>query len=189
VFERFTGGARRAVVVAQEEARERRASSIRTEHLLLGLYSVPDSIALRLLAERGVDRAEVVADVSALRPDAGAVVDADALATLGIDLDEVRRQAEEAFGPGALERTRAGRRERGRRTGHIPFHATAKKVMELSLREALRLKHGHIGTEHLLLALLHSGTGAAHDILVHRGITLDDMRVAVADAGTGEASG
>ncbi|GEL26660.1 Clp protease [Pseudonocardia sulfidoxydans NBRC 16205] len=189
MFERFTTGARRAVVTAQEEARDRRASAIRTEHLLLGLYSVPDSLALRLLAERGIDRAEIVADVDALGVDLTGEPSAEALATLGIDLDEVRRQAEEAFGPGALERTRAGRRQRERRGGHMAFHATAKKAMELSLREALRLKHGHIGTEHLLLALLHPGMGAGHDVLARRGITLDDMRVAVAGAGAGEASG
>ena len=189
MFERFTTGARRVVVTAQEEARDRRASAIRTEHLLLGLYSVPDSLALRLLAERGVDRAEVVADVGALGADLTAGPNAEALATLGIDLDEVRRQVEEAFGPGALERTQAGRKQRERRSGHMAFHATAKKAMELSLREALRLKHKHIGTEHLLLALLHPGMGAGHDVLARRGVTLDDMRAAVAGAGAGEASG
>jgi ATP-dependent Clp protease ATP-binding subunit ClpA len=189
MFERFTTGARRVVVTAQEEARDRRAGAIRTEHLLLGLYAVPDSLALRLLAERGVDRAEVLADVGELGVDLTSEPDADALATLGIDLDEVRRQVEQAFGPGALERTRAGRRRRERRGGHMAFHATAKKAMELSLREALRLKHRHIGTEHVLLALLHPGMGAGHDVLARRGITLDDMRAAVAAAGAGEASG
>ena len=189
MFERFTSGARRVVVVAQEEARDRRAADIRTEHLLLGIYSVPDSIAVRLLAERGVDRAEGVADVAALRSDPFTEPDAEALASLGIDLDEVRRQVEETFGPGALESTGAARKRRRSRVGHIPFHAAAKKVMELSLREALRLKHRHIGTEHLLLGLLHSQTGNAQKILERRGITLDDMRLAVADLGDAAASG
>lgn len=192
MFERFTSGARRVVVLAQEEARDRRAGSIRTEHLLLGLYSVPDSPAVRLLAERGVDRAEVVADVAALAGDVTdpqARPDAEALATLGIDLDEVRRLAEENFGPGALDRAGSAGKRRGTRQGHLAFHATAKKVLELSLREALRLKHRHIGTEHLLLGLLHSQTGGAQEILARRGITLADMRVAVAELGTDAASG
>ncbi|WP_449301273.1 Clp protease N-terminal domain-containing protein [Pseudonocardia hispaniensis] len=126
-----------------------------------------------------------------MRSASGPGSDAEALAVLGIDLDEVRRQAEETFGPGALDRTRAARQRGVRRWrgGHIPFHRTAKKALELSLREALRLRHTSIGTEHLLLALLHTETGTAHQILAARGVTLDQMRIAVADQGRAAASG
>jgi ATP-dependent Clp protease ATP-binding subunit ClpA len=175
MFERFTDRARQVAVLAQEQARERRADAIRSEHILLGLYRVPDNLAVVALARLGVRPADVVADVD-LR--AGAPPsEAEALATLGIDLDEVRRQIEDAFGPGALDRTRAGRS--GARTGHIRFDRTAKKVLELALREALVLGHDHIGTEHILLGMLHERTGTAHDVLAGRGVTRTAARIVV----------
>ena len=89
--------------------------------------------------------------------------DAEALATLGIDLDEVRRQVEEAFGPGALERTRRpARRRRWLRRATSRSRKDAKKVLELALREAMRLKHNYIGSEHILLGMLHARR-APHD--------------------------
>jgi ATP-dependent Clp protease ATP-binding subunit ClpA len=158
MFERFTDRARQVVVLAQEEARERGAGEIRTEHLLLALVRVPGDLALTVLEAHSVTREDVVRAVDA----AGAhdVSAAESLATLGIDLDEVRRQVEDAFGPGALDRTRAARERGGRSRGHIPFEKAAKKVLELALREALRMRHDHIGSEHILLGLLHDGTAA-----------------------------
>jgi ATP-dependent Clp protease ATP-binding subunit ClpA len=177
MFERFTEKARKVVVDAQEQARARAGDTIRSEHLLAGLFAVPDNLAVTVLAALGVDRDVVESEIGKLRPPGRPAADAEALATLGIDLDEVRRQVEEAFGPGALERTRAaaGRRPKG----HIPFDRTAKKVMELALREALLLKHNYIGTEHILLGMLHPATGAAHDILVSRGVRQDATRILV----------
>jgi len=170
MFERFTKRARTVVVHAQELARERRSSTIGSEHLLLGLFAVPDGLAATILARLQVDRADVEADLGR-----GAPFDAEGLATLGIDLEEVRRQAEETFGPGALDRTQAAQ---GRwRGGHIPFERDAKKALELGLREAVRLGHGFIGTEHLLLGLLHDGR--ARDVLVARGVGLDGTRALV----------
>ncbi|WP_410479385.1 Clp protease N-terminal domain-containing protein [Pseudonocardia sp. H11422] len=190
MFERFTDKARRAVVIAQEDARDRRDDEIRTEHLLMGLFGVPEAVAVTLLSGYGVDRAVVDAEIERMhRPDRPGT-DAEKLAVLGIDLDEVRRQVDEAFGPGALDRTRAARARGGRPwSRHLPFHRAAKKAFELSLREALRLEHNHIGTEHILLGLLHTETGAAHHILAAHGVTLDGMRAAVADLGRGAASG
>ena len=169
MFERFTGKARTVVTLAQEVARDRGAQHIRTEHLLLALYRVPDNLALTVLAAHSVSRADVEADLAGPS-------DAEALATLGIDLDEVRRHVEDAFGLGALDRTRAAR---GRWGGHIPFEPASKKVLELSLREAIRLGHDYIGCEHILLGLLHTETGAAHQVLVGRGVRLDSARVIV----------
>lgn len=170
MFERFTKRARTVVVHAQEIAREHRSPTIRSEHLLLGLFAVPDGLAATILQRLQVDRADVEADLGR-----GAPFDAEGLATLGIDLDEVRRQAEETFGPGALDRTRAAR---GRwHGGHIPFERDAKKALELALREAVRLGHGFIGTEHVLLGLLHDGR--ARDVLVARGVGLDGTRALV----------
>src|SRR5918992_1119106 len=180
MFERFTGKARQAVVAAQEEARTRRADEIRTEHLLAALYSVPDNLALTVLEAFSVDKEAVLREVDRLGPGGRPPIDAEALSTLGIDLDEVRRQVEEAFGPGALDRPRAALGGKGpRRFGHIPFERAAKKTLELALREAIHLKHNWIGTEHLLLGLLHTETGAAHHILTGRGLTLTATRTVV----------
>jgi ATP-dependent Clp protease ATP-binding subunit ClpA len=176
MFERFTVNARMAVVGAQEQARSRRDDRIRTEHLLLALYAVPDNLAVTILDALGADRATVERAIDERRA-SGPVFDAEALATLGIDLDEVRRQVELAFGPGALDRTRAagGGSWFG---GHLPFDREAKKALELALREALRLRHNYIGTEHLLLGLLHAG-GTAGAILTERGLRLDATRIIV----------
>jgi ATP-dependent Clp protease ATP-binding subunit ClpA len=176
MFERFTVPARLAVVGAQEQARCRGDDRIRTEHLLLALYAVPENLAVTVLDALGAGR-EVVERAIDARRTSGPVGDAEALATLGIDLDEVRRQVEDAFGPGALESTRAAGR-RGARSGHIPFERAAKKALELALREALRLKHDYIGTEHVLLGLLHA-EGTAGEILAECGLRLDATRVVV----------
>jgi ATP-dependent Clp protease ATP-binding subunit ClpA len=105
--------------------------------------------------------------------------DADALRAIGIDMENVRARIEESFGPGALERARFGGRRRGLACGHVPFSPRSKKVLELSLREALRLRHDYIGTEHILLALLREGEGLAARILADSGVRPDDLRRAV----------
>lgn len=185
MFERFTDRARQVVVLAQEESRERRADAIRSEHLLLALYRVPGNLALTVLDGHSVRPEDVAADVDALRPHGPA--DAEALATLGIDLDEVRRQVEDTFGPGALDRTRASRKGKWF-AGHIPFDRGAKKVMELALREALRLDHDYIGCEHMLLGLLHA-EGSAQTILLARGARLDTARIMVEELVRGRRAG
>src|SRR5918998_1477502 len=112
MFERFTDKARTVVVLAQQKARERGDDTIDTGHLLRALVAVPDNLAVMVLEGFSVRRADVEADLDLARPTAaGGAPDASALAALGIDLDEVRRRVEEAFGPGALDRARRpGRR-------------------------------------------------------------------------------
>ncbi|MDD7937315.1 Clp protease N-terminal domain-containing protein [Actinomycetospora lutea] len=131
-------------------------------------------------------RAVVEADLGAAgpteRPDQPDLPDKAALASVGIDLDEVRERVEDAFGPGALESTRAAG-SRGRRWGHIPFDRAAKKVLELALREAIRRGDRSIGTEHVLLGMLHSETGRAMPLLAARGVTLERMRAALDEPG------
>ncbi|HLU59787.1 MAG TPA: Clp protease N-terminal domain-containing protein [Pseudonocardia sp.] len=185
MFERFTRAARLVVVQAQEEARQRKADEIRTEHLLAAFYAVPDAdapddLAPAVLERFGVGRDEVLRAVDRVHASSG--IDAEALSTIGIDLDEVRRQVEEAFGPGALDRTRAASGKKGGRLfGHIPFEGPAKKALQLALREAIALGHNHIGTEHILLGLLHSDEGAAHHILAAHGVRLAPARAVVRD--------
>ena len=185
MFERFTDRARDVVARAQEESRQSRHHHIGTEHLLLGLLSVEGGLAQRVLVDAGVDRARVRADVTRL-VQAGHDIfgdsDVAALQSIGIDLDAVRRKIEETFGPGALEQPPAPCRRRGllrrrrRLLGHTPFTPRAKKVLELSLREALRLKHNYIGTEHILLGLLREGEGLAAKVLTDEGFDLTDIR-------------
>jgi ATP-dependent Clp protease ATP-binding subunit ClpA len=187
-FERFTEKARTAVVLAQQQARERGDDTIDTGHLLRALFAVPDNLAVMVLEGFSVRRADVEADLDRRRPSeaAGATSDASSLAALGIDLDEVRRRVEEAFGAGALERVR---RPSGRRWGgHLPFAKESKKTLELALREAIALGHNYIGTEHMLLAMLRGG-GAAHDVLVGRGVRLDVARVIVEELVRGRRAG
>jgi ATP-dependent Clp protease ATP-binding subunit ClpA len=148
MFERFTDGARRVVVLAQEESRLLRHDYIGTEHLLLGLLHE------------------------------GAGVGATALTELGVSLTAVRHQVESIVG--------RGREEPG---GHIPFTPRAKKVVELSLREALQLGDGFIGTEHLLLGMLREGDGVAAQILMKLGVDLERTRETVVRARDEQGSG
>jgi ATP-dependent Clp protease ATP-binding subunit ClpA len=166
MFERFTDAARAVVVRAQEEATALGHDRIGTEHLLLGVAAGEGGI----LASLGVDHAALRSAVAGLPRDG---LDAAALATIGIDLDAVRRSVEESFGRGAL----TGRR-RGRRGGRLPFSPRAKRALELALREALVLADKHIGPEHVLLGLASdSGSGAA-TALRRCGTTPDAVRAA-----------
>lgn len=102
--------------------------------------------------------------------------DAFALRTIGIDLDVVRATVEETFGPGALERPRCKSRRRRLARGYVPFTPRAKKVLELSLREALRLNHQWIGSEHILLGLLREDDSTAMRVLASCGVSADVLR-------------
>jgi ATP-dependent Clp protease ATP-binding subunit ClpA len=135
VFERFTDRARRAIVLAQEEARLLNHNYIGTEHILLGLIHEGEGVA------------------------------ATALDSLGIRKEAVRVQVEEVIGLGQRAPI-----------GHIPFTPRAKKVLELSLREALQLGHDYIGTEHILLGLIREGEGVAAQVLVKLGGDLSRVR-------------
>jgi ATP-dependent Clp protease ATP-binding subunit ClpC len=95
----------------------------------------------------------------------GEGVAAKALESLGISLEAVRAQVEEIIGHGQQAPS-----------GHIPFTPRAKKVLELSLREALQLGHNYIGTEHILLGLIREGEGVAAQVLVKLGADLNRVR-------------
>ena len=169
MFERFTREARQAVVQAQVEAAALHHPRIGTEHLLLGLVG-QETPTSAVLARHGLTRAAVLEAVSTLVGD----LDAEALTTLGIDLDAVRERIESTFGPGALDDP--ARRHGATAAGHIPFSPRAKKVLELSLREALALKHRHIADGHLALGLLREGEGLAMKVLHDRGIDPVELR-------------
>ncbi|MBV9042249.1 MAG: ATP-dependent Clp protease ATP-binding subunit [Acidimicrobiia bacterium] len=108
----------------------------------------------------------------------GEGVAAKALESLGISLEAVRNQVEEIIGQGGSSPS-----------GHIPFTPRAKKVLELSLREALQLGHNYIGTEHILLGLIREGEGVAAQVLVKLGADLSRVRQQVIQLLSGYAGG
>jgi ATP-dependent Clp protease ATP-binding subunit ClpA len=105
----------------------------------------------------------------------GEGVAAKALEGLGISLEAVRAQVEEIIGQG-----------QSAPTGHIPFTPRAKKVLELSLREALQLGHNYIGTEHILLGVIREGEGVAAQALAAVGVDHAEVREEVVWLLTGE---
>jgi ATP-dependent Clp protease ATP-binding subunit ClpA len=158
MFERFTDDARRVVFEARGLAVARGDDRIGPLHMLSAL-TTGDGVAARVLTGYHVDKAAVA---RLLGPGAGvassteAAADADALASIGIDLDEIRRKVEESFGAGALDQLPAGKRGSPGLRGHSALTDDAKTVLAMSLKEALALHHNYIGTEHLLLGLLRT---------------------------------
>jgi ATP-dependent Clp protease ATP-binding subunit ClpA len=192
MFERFTTAARAVVVSSQEQARDLGHSFIGTEHLLLALLDDPEGTVARLLGAYHLDVTTARADVHRLvgkdEPDLSFAEadseDAAALKAIGIDIEKVRAAIEENFGAGSLRLPRpAPPRKRGlfgRRLlaagGHLPFSGRAKKVLELSLREAIRLHHNFIAPEHIMLGVLREGGGLACKILADREVDFGRLR-------------
>ena len=159
MFERFTDQARRVVVHAQEEAGLLNHDHIGTAHLLLGLLHERDGVA------------------------------AHSLRLHGIGLAPARSRLVEIIGRGGrspsghLSFSGRARKVLGRRPGqpeeaprYIPFSPRAKKVLELSLREALQPGHSYIGAEHILLGLIREGDGMAAQVLEKLGADLPGVR-------------
>ena len=173
MLERFTKPARCVVEAATRVAQESTASQVRPEHLFAGLLEDEQSLAVRVLDGLGADvgRLRTELDRRRLRyVDGLDADDADALASIGIDLDEVVRRIDRNLG------RPSGVRRRPR------FDRDAKKVLELALREAMALHHGYIGTEHLLLGLVRGGDRVVVDTLDAFGIKPRALRPAVAEA-------
>lgn len=135
-FARFTDRARSVVVAAQESARSSGNQEIGTAHLVLGLLSEPEGLAVQEIIARG------------------------------ITVDAVRAAAEAAIPPGG-----------GELPALIPFDGEVKKALELTFREAIRLGHNYIGTEHVLLALLEqeNGTGILSGLGLEKAVVEADI--------------
>lgn len=182
MFERFTRPARTVVVRAAEHSRRMGHAHVGTEHLLLGLLSPEAGGTSRLLLDAGLDPREVEAAVQ--RIDAASArffsdEEADALRTVGIDVDAVLERMEKTFGPDAVRaepKPRRGPFRRARAAVRSRFTQRARKVLELSLREAIRCHHDHIASEHILLGLLREGRGSAVTILRDAGVDPDALR-------------
>ena len=172
MWERFTRPARSAVEAATTYAREATASEVRPEHLLRALLADESSLACRVLADAGAPPEQLRAELDRQRlqyVDGLDADDAEALATIGIDLDEVVRRIDRNLGGPC-------------RTSRPRFSRGSKKALELALREAVALRHGSIGTEHLLLGLVRGGDRVVLDTLGAFDVRRDRLRAAVADA-------
>jgi ATP-dependent Clp protease ATP-binding subunit ClpA len=171
VFERFAKDARQCVIQAQEECRQLGHPKVDAVHLLLGLAHQGDGPGALALREHGLDADDLRQRARRLTGPGAEPLDGDALASIGIDLDEVRRTVEARFGTGALDREKATPK------GHIPFDRPAKKLLELALREAIVLKHRGINGGHILLGVLRAGDdNTALLVLTDAGIDPADLR-------------
>jgi ATP-dependent Clp protease ATP-binding subunit ClpA len=159
MFERFTDKARGTVFAARAKAAERGDGQIHPMYMLHGLITM-DGVAARALAGLGVDAAAVDRQIARSAPVANPLEageangDAEALASIGIDLDEIRHKIEENFGAGALDRLPGAPPGPLTMTGRITMTRESKQALALSLKEARALHHNYLGTEHLLLGLL-----------------------------------
>lgn len=151
IFNRFARGTRACVEAALEEARTLGHDSVGDEDLLLGILRANEGVAAEALSLLGVN-------LEAAR-EQSEMMAAEALASVGISLENIRREAGEAFDMRISE---------GRR---IPFSPRAKKVLERSLKEAVRLRDSHIGTEHVLLGILGNTDGTAVRMLARMGVS------------------
>ena len=172
MFERFTRAARAVVETAYTHAVATTASETRPEHLFAALLEDESCLATRVLVGLGAPADRLRDELARHRAryvDGLDADDAEALASIGIDLDEVVRR---------IDRDLGGRGPAGRPR----FSRASKKTLQLALREALALRHNYIGTEHLLLGLVRSDDRVVADTLAVFGIERDALRGAVVDA-------
>ncbi|WP_328331344.1 MULTISPECIES: Clp protease N-terminal domain-containing protein [unclassified Streptomyces] len=172
MFERFTQGARDVVSGAVGYAGRAGEPRITEEHLLLALLDARGTKASSVLSSLGVTgRREQVAGALADARRRGGIsrADADALAGLGIDIDEIVGRIEEEHGPDAPAPGRTGARTL-RRT----LAPGAKETLRIALRTAVAHRERHLGDEHLLLALIERG-GVAADALAACGVSYEDV--------------
>jgi ATP-dependent Clp protease ATP-binding subunit ClpA len=158
MFERFTDKARSVVVSARTKAAEHGDDQVRPVHMLYGL-TASHGTAARVLAPLGADSTAVERELQRMAPGGTAWDsdqardDAEALAAIGIDVEEIKRRIEENFGPGALERVPHTPKGPLSRPGRLPFNDQSKLTLAFSLKEARARHDDHIGTEHVLEAL------------------------------------
>ncbi|MCW2574830.1 MAG: Clp domain protein [Modestobacter sp.] len=164
MFGRFTDEARQAVNAAQGEARRLRAPRIEPVHLLLALSAEPGR-AGRLLRDAGIDHDRLQAAVVRSGP-----LDADALAAVGIDLDQVRAATEAAFGPGALDRGRP------RATGPIFFADASRQALAQTVGLVGRRHLGRIDAGHVLFGVLAVADPLVGRLLQQLGTDPDSLR-------------
>jgi ATP-dependent Clp protease ATP-binding subunit ClpA len=171
MFERFALAARQAVVDVRLEAGWAGQDQIRSEHILVGLLRQPGPASDALTAA-GLDVGSLRTRLPRGTGGAQDDLDADALATLGIDLDAVRRAADASFGPGALDRARRGR-------ARLPFAQDARQSLAGAVRHAQQLSQSEISSGHLLLGILDQRHNGALTVLADAGTDIPALRADV----------
>lgn len=173
MFERFTKAAREVVTDAIGEAEREHAPRVTTEHVTLALLG-KRTRAAGILESAGVTREVLLAEFGAIRRRGGLTGSAaQALRSLGIDVDAVVEQVEREHGPNALAEPRRSR------LAHTPFAPDARELLTRTLRQALDRRDRRIGDEHMLLALA-SGDGAVAEVLAAHGLTYPQVRARLA---------
>jgi ATP-dependent Clp protease ATP-binding subunit ClpC len=169
MFERFTDRARSVLVTAQEASIGFGHKWLGCEHILLGLLAAEGGVSAVVLEAAGLTDAALRTKIVELvgEESASAVSEQEALAALGIDLDQVRQRLEATFGEGALPEPDAA---------HPPFTPLAKGSLERARDEAIALGHTYIGTEHLLLGLLAVDGNVGLAVLRALGVDERDLR-------------
>ena len=173
MFDRFTALAKRAIVASQDAALSLEHDFIGTGHLLLGLASTAGT-AGEELRQHGVELSRARDETARLLEAAGVPATGgqsarDALSSIGIDVSEIQRRADNTFGPGAFKFPRP------------PFTPQAKEALQLTLREAADLGRQHIDTEDMLLGLLAEGGGTAIQVLAALDVDAVALRQSVLD--------
>lgn len=185
MFERFTRDARSVVISTQDLCHVLGADEVRPVHLLLALTEEGSGVR-DLLAAHGITT-DAVADCLGVAPPAPPAPlgqdDAAALRSLGIDLDAIRDAVERQFGEGALDEPAEDVTLKPARVGRTRFGRGSKKVLELSLREAIRTGAREIRTEHIALGVLRADDEAVTMLLRTLGIDARDVRADLEDRG------
>lgn len=169
MFERFEPAARQAFVDALQEARLAGQDKIRSEHVLLGLLREPGPAA-EALTSAGLDLETLRARLPHGGYDVPGGLDADALATLGIDLDAVRRATDAAFGRGALDRAAVPGQ------GKLPIADDAKQALSGAVRQAQQLSQRQVSSGHVLLGILAQNRNGALTVLTQAGADIQALR-------------
>jgi ATP-dependent Clp protease ATP-binding subunit ClpA len=172
MFEQFAQPARQAVHDARQEAARAGQDRIRSEHVLVGLLREP-GLAADALSAAGLDVESLRERLPRGDHDVPGDLDAAALSTLGIDLDAVRRAADAAFGPGALDRARVPGRLR------MALSPDAKQALAGAVREAHQGGHRQISSGHLLLGILDQKRNGALTVLANTGTDVAALRADV----------
>ena len=172
MLERFTSSARQAVMDARYEAGRAGQDKVHSEHLLIAVLNQPGPAA-DAMAAAGLTTLDLRARMPRGTLPESAGLDADALASLGIDLDTVRRATDAAFGPGALDRVTLPGRKR------LPFADDARQALAGAARQAVRFGHRSITTGHLLLGIIDQPRNGALAVLADTGVDTAALRADV----------
>jgi ATP-dependent Clp protease ATP-binding subunit ClpA len=174
MFERFEPAARQAVISARSEAAQAGQRKVSSEHVLLGLFAEP-GVAADTLAAAGLQAAELRSRIprGSHIAEAGGL-DAEALASLGIDLDAVRRVTDAAFGRGALDLAPPS----GRKL--MPIADDAREILIRAVREAQRTGCRQISSGHMLIGILDQESNCALTLLAEVGVDVAALRSDVA---------